>query len=51
MDYSTFLITVCQINGDNNEFNEWKLTPAYDLTFSEGPRGEHSTSVNGDGQK
>ena len=30
---------------------EWKLAPAYDLTFSPGPGGEHSTSVFGRGQQ
>ncbi len=30
---------------------EWKLSPAYDLTFSSGPRGEQSTMVIGEGQK
>ncbi len=29
---------------------EWKLSPAYDLTFSSGPRGEQSTMVMGEGQ-
>lgn len=29
---------------------EWKLAPAYDLTFSSGPRGEQSTMVMGEGQ-
>ncbi len=29
---------------------EWKLSPAYDLTFSSGPRGEQSTMVMGQGQ-
>ena len=29
---------------------EWKLAPAYDLTFSLGPGGEHSTSVLGRGR-
>ena len=28
---------------------EWKLSPAYDLTFSSGPRGEQSTMVIGEG--
>lgn len=28
----------------------WKLSPAYDLTFSYGPGGEHSTSVLGHGK-
>lgn len=30
---------------------EWKLAPAYDLTFSPGPGGEHSTSVLGHGKQ
>ncbi len=29
---------------------EWKLSPAYDLTFSSGPRGHLSTMVLGEGQ-
>lgn len=29
----------------------WKLAPAYDLTFSSGPRGEQSTMVMGEGAK
>ncbi len=29
---------------------DWKLTPAYDLTFSAGPNGEQSTMVLGKGQ-
>ena len=29
---------------------EWKLSPAYDLTFSSGPRGEQSTLVMGEGK-
>ena len=29
---------------------EWKLSPAYDLTFSSGPRGEQSTMVLGEGK-
>ena len=28
----------------------WQLAPAYDLTFSEGPGGEHSTSIGGEGR-
>lgn len=28
----------------------WKLSPAFDLTFSDGPGGEHSTSVAGHGK-
>ncbi len=30
---------------------QWKLAPAYDLTFSTGPGGEHSTSVLGRGKQ
>jgi len=30
--------------------NNWKLAPAYDLTFSEGPGGEHSTTYLGEGR-
>ena len=29
----------------------WRLAPAYDLTFSDGPGGEHSTSVLGQGRR
>ena len=38
----TFLMT---------QSGEWKLAPAYDLTFSQGPGGEHSTSVIGLGKQ
>jgi len=31
--------------------NEWSLAPAYDLTFSFGPGGEHSMTVSGEGRK
>lgn len=30
--------------------NYWKLSPAYDLTFSYGPGGEHSTTYLGEGK-
>lgn len=29
----------------------WRLSPCYDLTFSEGPRGEHQTDVCGEGRE
>ena len=29
----------------------WRLAPAYDLTFSPGPGGEHSTSIMGQGKR
>ncbi|MBT4931876.1 MAG: type II toxin-antitoxin system HipA family toxin [Rhodospirillaceae bacterium] len=32
-----------------SDTGEWKLSPAYDLTFSSGPRGEQSTMVMGEG--
>lgn len=28
---------------------EWSLSPSYDLIFSDGPGGEHSMTVNGEG--
>ena len=28
----------------------WHLAPVFDLTFSEGPRGEHQTAVAGEGR-
>ena len=31
--------------------NNWKLAPAYDLTFSQSPGGEHSTTYLGEGKK
>lgn len=33
---------------DENE-NSWKLSPAYDLTYSNSLGGEHATTVNGNG--
>jgi serine/threonine-protein kinase HipA len=33
-----------------NEYGHWKLSPAYDLTFSSGPGGEQSTTVMGEGK-
>lgn len=33
-----------------DEFGEWKLSPPYDLTFSNGPGGEQSTMVMGEGR-
>jgi len=33
-----------------NAQGQWNLSPAYDLTFSSGPRGEQSTMVMGEGQ-
>jgi len=31
-----------------NENNEWRLAPAYDLTFTYGPGGEHTMTVAGE---
>jgi len=33
-----------------DEDGHWKLSPAYDLTFSSGPSGEQSTTVMGEGR-
>tara|TARA_R110002096_G_scaffold266755_2_gene460436 strand:- start:712 stop:1944 length:1233 start_codon:yes stop_codon:yes gene_type:complete len=33
-----------------DHMGEWKHSPAYDLTFSSGPRGQQSTMVMGEGQ-
>ncbi len=33
-----------------DENSSWKLAPAYDLTFSYGPGGEHSTTYLGEGK-
>ncbi len=33
-----------------DEKGEWKISPAYDLTFSTGPNGEQSTTVMGEGR-
>jgi serine/threonine-protein kinase HipA len=33
-----------------NDSHAWTFAPAYDLTFSEGPAGEQSTMVMGDGK-
>jgi len=34
----------------NDITSQWTLSPAYDLTFSLGPGGEHSTTVAGEGR-
>ncbi len=33
-----------------NHEGEWSLSPAYDLTFSPGPGGEHTMTINGEGK-
>jgi serine/threonine-protein kinase HipA len=35
----------------DDQTGEWSLSPAYELTFSRGPGGEQSTSVQGEGRK
>lgn len=34
-----------------NEAMAWKLSPCYDLTFNEGPGGEHQMTVRGEGRR
>lgn len=34
-----------------NQSGEWNLAPAYDLTYSNGPNGEQSTMVMGEGKR
>lgn len=34
-----------------DESGEWRLAPAYDLTFSEGPGGEHYMSIENEGSR
>lgn len=33
-----------------DEAFHWKLAPCYDLTYNEGPRGEHQMDIEGEGQ-
>ena len=33
-----------------NDADEWELAPAYDLVFAEGPGGEHTMSLAGEGR-
>lgn len=33
----------------NEEASQWYLSPAYDLTYSNSIRGEHATTINGNG--
>ena len=33
-----------------NDHHLWEFAPAYDLTFSDGPAGEQSTMVMGEGK-
>ena len=33
-----------------DEGGDWKVSPAYDLTFSSGPMGQHCTTLLGEGE-
>lgn len=33
-----------------DQSGQWRLSPAYDLTFSSGPQGEHCTMIMGEGK-
>ena len=35
----------------DDETSDWSLSPAYDLTFSPGPGGEHTTTLLGEGRR
>lgn len=35
----------------DDQTSEWALSPAYDLTYSPGPGGEHTTTVHGEGNQ
>ena len=35
----------------DEQTGEWSLAPAYDLTYSHGPGGEHSTTILGEGRQ
>ncbi|MCD6533021.1 MAG: type II toxin-antitoxin system HipA family toxin [Deltaproteobacteria bacterium] len=58
--YRLMLFNVLSCNRDDHVKNfsfilddvtgQWRLSPAYDLTFSSGPGGEHSTTVAGEGR-
>lgn len=46
MDFLEFLTTAFLM--DDNGI--WRVSPAYDLTFSSGPSGEHHTTIMGEGK-
>jgi len=55
--YMAFNVLACNRDDHGKQFTflmdvagRWRLAPAYDLTFSEGPGGEHSTAVGGNGR-
>lgn len=39
-----------QVSARMERTGQWSLAPAYDLTFAEGPGGEHSMAVAGEGR-
>lgn len=58
MIFRTMIFNILSCNRDDhvknfafmlNDKKEWIFTPAYDLTFSCGPGGEHSMTINGEG--
>jgi serine/threonine-protein kinase HipA len=53
------VFNVCAHNRDDhtknhsflmNSHGEWRLSPAYDVTFSDGPGGEHTLDIAGEGK-
>lgn len=57
--FRRMVFNVCARNRDDHAKNHaflmgpdgrWRLSPAYDLTFSSGPGGEHSADVAGEGR-
>ena len=55
--YMVFNVLACNRDDHGRQFSflmaargDWRIAPAYDLTYSEGPGGEHSTSVAGEGR-
>ncbi len=57
--YRHAVFNICAHNRDDhsknfsflmNEDGSWRVSPAYDLTFSSGPGGEHCSSIFGEGK-
>jgi serine/threonine-protein kinase HipA len=60
VQFRNAVFNVCSHNRDDhsknfsflmNDEGVWRVSPAYDLTFSSGPSGEHSTMIMGEGKK
>jgi serine/threonine-protein kinase HipA len=58
--FTWMVFNVVAYNRDDNAKNHafllsperaWAPTPAYDITLSDGPGGEHNLSINGEGRK